>query len=70
MISDAMYFKARSLLEEDCHAEYRRANPTAINPRAKPKPWTTTQRCADLIAALNKGDAEQVAAIMMYQFYY
>jgi len=71
MISDTMYAKAKKLLDEDCWAEYRRANPKPLNPTSgKSKPWTTPQRCLDLIAALNKGDAEQVAAIMMYQFYY
>ena len=73
MIPDPMYFKARRLIEDDCSAAFKQANPRPKSAGAKKvkwKPWATPQRSLDLIAALNKGDAEQTASIMMYQFYY
>lgn len=70
MIPDAMYARARALIEKDTFAAFKQANPKPLSSKTKCKSYMIPQRCVDLIAALNKGDAEHVAAIMLYQFYY
>lgn len=69
-ISLEMLHKAQSLIASDCMASYRQAN-SRHNPHGKrrAKPYTVPQRSQDLAAAICAGNAEQVAAIMLYRFH-
>jgi hypothetical protein len=68
-ISDAMWNKAQSLIAADSFASWERSNPAPARHRARRyKPYAVPSRSADLAKALGTGDAEQVAAIMLYQF--
>jgi hypothetical protein len=68
-IQTEMLHKAQSLIASDCMAAYRQAN-SRHNPLGKrrAKPYTVPQRSQDLAAAIGAGNAEQVAAIMLYRF--
>lgn len=69
-IPATMLHKAESLIAADSLAAYKQAN-LRHNPHGKrrAKPYTVPQRSQDLTAAIGAGDAEQVAAIMLYRFH-
>jgi hypothetical protein len=67
-IPDAMYQKAQRLITADAEMAYKKANPRPPRPGRLANSYSLPQRSADLVQAMNKGDAEAVASIMLYQF--
>ena len=65
MILPRMVEKAHKLIAADALAAYRQANPQGAK---RHKPYSIPDRSRDLVAALGKGDASAVAAIMLYRF--
>jgi hypothetical protein len=68
MIPDAMYHKAHELIAADGKAAFSKANPKPPRSGRRYKPYSIPARSIQLIKAMDKGDAEQVAAIMLNQF--
>lgn len=68
MISDAMYHKAQWLIAADAKVAYSKANPRPPRSGRLANSYRLPARSAALVEALNKGDAEEVAAIMLHQF--
>jgi hypothetical protein len=72
VISDAMYHKAERLIAADCLAAWEKSNPKATRQsghgKKRFKPYANPARVDALVKAMDKGNAEQVAAIMLNQF--
>lgn len=68
MIPDEMHRKAHELIAADGKAAFQKANPKPPRAGRRYKSYSIPARSVELIKAMDKGDAEAVAAIILNQF--